>query len=539
MWKSIQSGLSSVFGVDVRSLALFRIVVGIVILVDLATRAPYIETFYTDEGSFSTEICESAMPGGFWSIHLLSGSELYQQILFAIAAVAAVFLIFGCFTRTATIVTWLLLISLHVRNPLLLNSGDTLLRTMLFWSLFLPLGKVWSIDAWRRTRRMLSTDESQSTSVKWWVSGASAGLILQLLVMYWFTGIAKLNTEWLNGESLEYVLRMDMFIRPFGKWMLEFPSLLNFLSRATLWLELIGPTLLLLPWKNRYLRIAMILAFFGLHIGIVMSISVGLFSVISMTCWLPLIPSMVWDSRIAKTIGSLLFGSGKSLDETEPKTHYGSYPLTAFSVFTLLFIFAWNIQNLEQLEKSEMAVVRNSYEAVNRVMMTPWDGSELDIRNPYCLAAYGRVTMLAQEYEMFGPVPRRNHWFVYKARLEDGSSINVLDGRAATDERPLQMMHTLPDHRWRKLHRNLMIKAFEPYREPLADYFCRKWNREHGPEQQITRLEFISYVEEISPNMKKGDFEEVVLATIKLKEDETDEIVDLLDELEQNGLFPY
>jgi hypothetical protein len=43
--------------------------------------------------------------------------------------------------------SFLMLVSVHGRNPTLMQGGDHLMRAMLFWSIFLPLGARWSFDA--------------------------------------------------------------------------------------------------------------------------------------------------------------------------------------------------------------------------------------------------------------------------------------------------------------------------------------------------------------------------------------------------------
>ena len=42
--------------------------------------------------------------------------------------------------RLNTVISFVLLVSLHFRAPVLTQGGDMLLVAMLFWSLFLPLG---------------------------------------------------------------------------------------------------------------------------------------------------------------------------------------------------------------------------------------------------------------------------------------------------------------------------------------------------------------------------------------------------------------
>lgn len=525
--------LENAFGCDIRSLALFRVVMGIILLVDLATRFPYIHAFYTDDGFFTRNLCRTFFSEGYWSFHLLSGSEEFQVALFFIAAVFAVALTFGFQTRIALIASWLLLISLHVRNPLLLNSGDTLLRAMMFWSIFLPLGRYCSIDAWLQKRK---GKEASTENRKVVLSGASFAIIIQLCFMYWFTGIAKYNDAWLNGQALEYVLRMDLFIKPMGKQLLEFPQLLKVLSIGTVWIEIIGPFLLFLPKITRQMRILMILAFFSLHLGILITISVGLFSAISMMGWLPLIPSVVWD-KLGRLTGLFKLPDMTPLRSSNSVRGW-RLASSALAIALVLYLLVWNVRNIETLEDSESEFVRNAYTAMDTALVEPWLGR--DSNSDLCTEYMGRVTMLAQEFEMFGPVPETNQWFVYRAKLENGKTVDLLHGGPASDERPDPVMEILPNHRWRKLHRNLMRYSHARYREPLAQYACKMWNREHGEDEQIVKMDMVSFVEPIRPGQTPGNFVEVKMASVKFREDaELGAFNDLLNAIEGGGsIFP-
>src|SRR5689334_7578495 len=59
--KSSQANWRNAFGIDARSLALFRLALGALLLVDLAVRATDLNVMYTDDGMFSrAEICRRA-----------------------------------------------------------------------------------------------------------------------------------------------------------------------------------------------------------------------------------------------------------------------------------------------------------------------------------------------------------------------------------------------------------------------------------------------------------------------------------------------
>ena len=120
-----------VFAIDPRSLALFRVGLGILLLVDLVIRVTDCEAHYSDLGVIPRELIASQTEEYWiWSIHMLSGAIQFQYLLMGIAAVAAVCLTVGRCTRVATVVSWVLLVSLHDRNLLILNGGDVLVRTI-------------------------------------------------------------------------------------------------------------------------------------------------------------------------------------------------------------------------------------------------------------------------------------------------------------------------------------------------------------------------------------------------------------------------
>ena len=120
------------------------------LLVDLADRARLLVANYTDAGAHPRAAALTYYQHGLPSLHLMAGSARAQIALFVLAGVAAALLAVGWRTRIATFVSWFLLGSLHARNELVLDGGDHLLRYLLFWCLFLPLGARWSLDARRR-----------------------------------------------------------------------------------------------------------------------------------------------------------------------------------------------------------------------------------------------------------------------------------------------------------------------------------------------------------------------------------------------------
>jgi hypothetical protein len=108
--------MSRIFGIDLRTLALFRICLGAVILADLVNRAGYLTAFYTDDGVLPRTAAIAYNHSARISFHLMSGSPLVIGFLFLIAGILAVMLMLGYRTRLATVLSWLFLVSLNNRN---------------------------------------------------------------------------------------------------------------------------------------------------------------------------------------------------------------------------------------------------------------------------------------------------------------------------------------------------------------------------------------------------------------------------------------
>ena len=136
--------IEELLGIDLRSLGLFRIALGFIVLIDLVIRATSIEAHYTDAGVVPRALVfEYGEQPWFLSFHMLSGGLPLQIILFLFTGVGALALLTGYRSRIACFLSWALMLSLHVRNPFVNNLGDWILIDLLFWGMFLPI--VWGV----------------------------------------------------------------------------------------------------------------------------------------------------------------------------------------------------------------------------------------------------------------------------------------------------------------------------------------------------------------------------------------------------------
>lgn len=279
---------NTIFAVDLRSLALFRVLLGSVLFFDLCWRLVDLRTFYTDYGVMPREWMLQL--NGLWRItlHAANGETWFVAILFVVEMLAALMIVFGWRTRAAAIVAFVLHASLLNRDQMVLLGGDILILMLTFWSIFLPVAARASIDA--------ALAKTPPPADNRHVSFASAGLLLQVLSVYFFSAILKSGPEWHNGTAVSYALQIDGYTRPLGVWLRGFPELTTPLTYFVFYLELLGPLLVLSPVLNRPLRFTVFLLLVFMHTGFLFCLSLGPFPYISLTSLTTLIGGWVWDA---------------------------------------------------------------------------------------------------------------------------------------------------------------------------------------------------------------------------------------------------
>lgn len=289
--KSAWSSLETVIGFDLRSLGLFRICLALVVLADLIIRFGGLTAHYSDQGLLPrAALAKIGSSPFYWSILNFSGQPWVQAILFLLTIGIALLLLIGYRTRLATIATWAMIISIHNRNPVVLFAADDVLRAILFWSMFLPLGATYSIDS--------ALNTSPDPLPKRISSGATFAFMVQVAFIYMWSAAFKTKSDlwWPDGTAVYYALSFDQYATLLGQWMRTLPqNLLKLMTFGALSFEWLGPILMFIPIRNSFFRCVAIVSFSLLHLGFFV-FRIGIFPFLSITHWLPLIPSEVWDN---------------------------------------------------------------------------------------------------------------------------------------------------------------------------------------------------------------------------------------------------
>ncbi len=552
----LRRALDRVFGIDARSLALFRVAVGLILLADLTIRVGSLAEHYSDEGVYPRKAWMEAMgtayvqspagatavtaePGAdwLWSLHAMNGRVEFQAGLFALAGVAAMAMIVGWRTRTATFISWLLLTSLHFRNETICNAGDDLLRVMLFWAMFAPLGSRWAMDCLQQRRRqedarpiravgaapslpavrdefwgsvcarggatgpvaepapdsaeasrprmssMTSNPESplppvvRDGSSHTRMSFATACLLLQLAVMYVFSGIYKFNDVWSSGEAMKRALSFDMYVKPLGVTLRENPTFINAMAAIVPWAEVALPALCFLPFLTKLWRGLAIIAFVVFHLAIEATLTTGLFPVVSIACWLLFVPGKWWDvMRVGRRGGVTGDAASAGTSPDTGSAGFGNRPLVWGGRFVLAMVFvyviAWNISAVQKDRKVAPLLAEDH-------------------------AWFGYVVGLKQAWGMFSDPPTETGFYVIVGTIGAGKgtagmTVDLLAGAEMKEEvakgpAPGTSYRLFPDHRWRRLMASIALDRHRNQRAMLGRVWAHRWNRIH----QDSRIDWI------------------------------------------------
>ena len=303
--------MKSPFHADVRSLACFRVCLGLIVVGETIWLIPRAHDLLSDGGILprSTLLSSISPHTQFWSLHQCSGGALVQQLLLLAQLVAGCCLTVGHRSRTAALCCWALVNSVINRNPLMAHGGDTLLRMELLLAAFAPIGARWSLDAsaFPPTERSEpvrdDVDESGDDEASPPLArgpGVTA-LLLQPVTMYFFAGALKFFPEWrdpAHWSAVYYALHIDMCAKPAARLLRQSPALMTMATAVTVPLEQwVGPALLLCPLGGRWQPRARLLALgllTGLQASFFATMVLGVFPFISTTAVMPFVPAEAW-----------------------------------------------------------------------------------------------------------------------------------------------------------------------------------------------------------------------------------------------------
>ena len=428
LFRWLRARLRDNLSLDLRALALMRVAFASLVIADIIGRSADYIAHYSDLGWLPRE---AAGNPPVLRAYFLSGEPNFVIALMVLTCVVAVSLMVGFRARLCAIACWFLVGSLHQRCWPVNQGGDDLMRNMLFFMAFTPLGARWSIDAWLKKEPILPKRAIGATTII---------LYGQLFLVYMVTGTMKAShAHWLSGEAVYHALSADHFVTEIGTWLYPHWNVLRGLTWLTLIVEIIGPLLLVLGPARAWFRGGLALVFVGFHIGIAATLHVGIFSAISASCWLFTLPT-AWLDAVEGRLRKLAH-------PTVWRLHPSPAPLRWIATLAFSYILVSTVVE-DRAAKTSMLYRR-----------TVWPGNALGLKRRWALF-----------------VTPRGHtgWIVVEGRLADRRVVDFVRDRAPVSwEQPAHFYRVFRNQRWRKMLMRFRSSRHHAHTERYLQYLCR------------------------------------------------------------------
>lgn len=492
--------LDSCVRIDTRSLAAFRVALALIIAVEVLLRARNFSTFYTDDALIPQSLAMENTVDYAVSVYFLTSSSTLIAVLMGLQVVIALQLLVGYRTRTATVLSLLFMVSLDHHNPIVTSYADTLLRMLLFWGIFLPLGERFSVDALR-----------ESHSARPFVVGVATVLALgQMVYMYVRNGVHKIESEqwagevWLGdivrgeasltelslrAEAAPLILGRDDITFLLGEYTHHLTPVLEVGTILWFYMMLGGFVLLLLRGRWRY---PAILLYMGGHASFALTVRIGMFPYVAMAGLLLFVPTQFWrdgdrllrrvdihPGRVTDRVAELARGA-RALPNghlSPPRMREGVYQFAlVFVVLTIALSLA-----ISGVQLAGMADEEGGYD------------DELDGQLNHMAST---LNVDQPDWSIFAPNPATSdRYHHFPAETENGELVDVYNGGEFSWERPYDRLNNQYGTYRERFYMNSVRRDAE-VAAIYAEYLCENWEGEDG--QQLTRISMWRVSEEIT-----------------------------------------
>ncbi|SNR47036.1 HTTM domain-containing protein [Halorubrum vacuolatum] len=511
-FRRLRRFLAGSIAVDPRSLAAFRIALGVLVIADLLARSRNFAFYYTDDGIVTQSLAERGTSNVAFSVFYYTSSTEAIAALFVLQGLIALALVLGYRTRLSTALSFLFVISLDHHNPFVLSYADTLFRLLFFWAVFMPLGDRYSIDALQARmvggERAARAERRGSRAVV--VHIAVALGMAQMVVMYFVNGLHKSTSEaWRSGEASPLVFGIDEMTFLLGNTMRNALPLIEFGGLLWFYILLASPMLFLLRGRARYLFLTL---FAGGHASFAVTVRIGAFAYVALAGLLLFLQPAFWrdagrvvralgidperitrgvDARIGRPIATVLPAFGR-LSQGSPRRFFRYTYLFALGavVIALVLIAAIFLLNAG-------AVMGGEDEIYDQHALT----SEVRAHSAgeHVHTVSRALNVRQPEWSVFAPTPRStDRYYVFGANTTDGEHLDVFHNRSFTWERPtdeLQRQHDTYRQRFfmNDIRRNTLDGDLAA---SYGDHLCRTYEEEYGIE--LVTIEMYQVTEQIT-----------------------------------------
>jgi Vitamin K-dependent gamma-carboxylase len=258
------------------TVAVFRILFGVILVVHGLLLWPHASLWYGPLGFLPYKQYFQIYGRSRFSVfHFLPDSDLTAKVVLAVFIMAAASLSLGILTTVSACLTFLLLISIHNRNPAVLHGGDDVLRVMAFLLIFSSAGAELSVDRFASSGQPFVGEYTSPWALRL--------MQLQVSIIYLRAGLAKLGgASWLEGSAAYYPTQVQEYRRfPLPK-VLARPFWIRLATWGTILVELgLGTAV----WVTE-LRFAILLCGLAFHLVLEYFTNLQLFGWTMMCCLL-------------------------------------------------------------------------------------------------------------------------------------------------------------------------------------------------------------------------------------------------------------
>lgn len=459
------------FTIDTRSLAVFRVFLGVLLISDVLLRARNFSRYYTDTGvtPYSVVAEINVFPTASLPIWELSTHPTFTAFIFFTAFLTGITLTIGYQTRLTTIIAFLTVSAIHSRNPFVLSYADFYYHLLLFWSIFLPLAQTWSIDALR-----LSSRSSQGTRTHF--GFGTVAVLLQVITVYTANGFHKFTPHGIHApRNLLYnLLHFDHVTYSYVTPLLgDFQLALQALSYV--WAFMLITSILLLAVENR-LRTLLLTAFISSHLIMALTTRIGAFPFVSIAGLCLFIQSNTWNTIQNNTHHSLLTRSQAFItiyshittialtlarfqpqhETQQPIKHYAARTFTVLYLTLIVVSLLVSLGTVTGVGSFNTTTADHISQTITTIgiQQPPWD-------------FFTTSTAFTE------------HWYVFNATTTTGQRIDVFNDRPPSSKRPYPASHL--QKQYDNTYRDRFYLDDMVFRPPLTKAYVTQYC-EHPPE---------------------------------------------------------
>lgn len=453
-------------GSTVEALALFRMSLGTLLVIELILRFRFLHVFYSDEGTMPLRLLLPKIDDLYKTLclHCHFGKLWEQQALLGIQTLVAILFTIGYKTRVMAVISWYMYTSLILRNTWLYFILDRYFYYLLFYAMFLPLDETWSLE-----NKLRGKPSKPHPLV---INPATIGLKLLVLWIYLDAGGGKyLDPQHGWSYYAEPLPALDTYTRhtvgaQYLYGMLG-PQGLRIMTPLVVYVELLcTPLAFFASYVGQesmlWFAIGMICQ---LHVGISMAIrNAVLLSYVACSAWCIFLPIGWKEAAPATTPTSSHAGSQRS-----------GLVVSSMLVGSMICGNIW-------------------FETIGT------DCSSSSLQKVWS-------TLLQNRWNVFIGAEEYVTWEIAPGRLADGSIVDVW-GRSDVVDWSMPgtgapCTSTSRPGRWRSFPYLAELEGDDG--EALWSYLCKQWDRdndvERNPGRKLLRFNFFMLQSDVLPNM--------------------------------------